>query len=97
MSRPQFKTITRLRKDNDKLRKIIRKKNKRIFELEDQLLGRKQCRERITESQVKKEKEIEKADQVTTVEGKDIVHPHLRYLGIRTGEGRNGLQNNNSD
>jgi len=82
MSRSQFKTITRLRKDNDKLRKIIRRKNKIIFELEDRLLGREQCQERNTESQVKKEKEIEKINQATIVEDKGIVHPHLRYLGI---------------
>jgi predicted RNase H-like nuclease (RuvC/YqgF family) len=97
MSRPQFKTITRLRKDNEKLRKIIRKKNRRIFELEDQLLGRCKCQKRTTENQVRKEQEVERGGQVIQEEGRDIDHPHVRSLGIRTGKGRNGIQNNNSD
>ena len=82
MSRTQFQTITRLRRDNDKLRKIIRKKNRIIFELEDQLLGRYECQKRTTENQVRKEQEIEKEEQVIQGEDKDIVHPHLKHLGI---------------
>jgi len=82
MSRTQFQTITRLRTNNDRLRKIIKKKNRRIFELEDQLLGRCQCQERTIESQIRNEQEIEREEQVIRGGDKDIDHPHIRYLGI---------------
>lgn len=156
MSKSQFQTITRLRKDNDRLRDIIGKKNRIIFELEGKLLGRRhkeviinsdwELRElqelrkiekkyqqvvlemarmwnernyyatfaafgdclhteieddvknriaegdlwpkRNIESQTKKEREVEKVDQATTVDDKDIKHPQVQHLGIGSRRGR---------